>query len=593
MKKRNKITWTMWLALLLYGAVFVLPVHAQEREGEYLGTLEAGESISTRGLAYAVYQISATNIPAYGGWCTNCSTAGCHTYAKGDAVSSTYTVTVDGISVLDQRSSSASSGTIDLSAYSDKDAVLSLPKNHTVTQTIRCVGGNMANSTDPVSPCGYSSQRTITVTGSLQLYGYSKVPEVVSNPTGVQAGTDQSAVFTAAGNKVVACRWQKVTAAGITDLRDETDEDGVSYSGAASLQLTVRNLRTRLSGSSFRCILIGERGDEVPTEAALLTVSDITGPKVQLSYMPKDQTEGGVTIRITAVDRDSGLAPNPYYYTGGEHDQNAFTVKQNGTYEVKVRDMAGNSTSASVSISNIRPPAEKTVTPVVTPVPTANPTPTVATPTMTPGIITTPTPSPTSVVTPKPVNPGTPKNEDKDQEKKNETKQVQTPKNINIRNLTAGAMNSSTMSDLQEEEETVEEEILLSENPPEEVVPESLNEENDPVGTILAICFGVLLLLALLFLALLFPVRVENADELGNWHFCALKLLRRRHKNWELQVGLLLEDFDSLRLKFGMLFLAIIGSGTLTVITSEGETITVTEITQDLVLQYHQIGRQS
>ena len=132
---------------------------------------------------------------------------------------------------------------------------------------------------------------------------------------------------------------------------------------------------------------------------------------------------------------------------------------------------------------------------------------------------------------------------------------------------------------------------MMADAPEEEIVPERMDENDDPTGTILLILCGLPVILALLFFALLFPVRVENADELGNWHFCALKILHYRKKEWSLQLGLLLEDFDSVRLKFGMLFMALIGDRSLEIIASEGESMTVNEVTQDLVLHYHQMGR--
>lgn len=582
MKTVEKILWIAMAALFCCGVFFCVPVLASEQSGEYLCTLGPGESISTRGVAYGIYQISATNINACSGWCPGCSSGAKLTYYSGRKMVSDYLICVDGYTVLDYSDATAGTGTIDFSAYTSKDAVITMPENYTVKQKISCSGGTYSGG-GTCDPCSYSTTKTIEVTGSMQLYGYSKIPEVTANPSPVQAGTDQSAAFTAAGDKVAACRWQKITSAGITDLRDGEGEGGVVYSGTGTLQLNISKLRLSLNNSSYRCILIGEKGDEVATEAASLTVTDISPPKVQLSISPSGRTEGPVTVRISATDPDTGLANTPYHYLGADHTEASFSVEQNGNYEVIVKDAAGNTARSSVSVSNIQPkpvptptatPTQKpTVTPTVgpTPVPTVNPTPR---PTTNPVI--NPTPKPTGTPTVKPAGDETKKTNEREQ------------KNVNIRNLTAGKQEQEKEEITETETEEVEEEVVLSEPSEEEIEPEIV-AESDPVGMIILLCLGLLLLLLLLFFALLFPVRVENADELGNWHFCALKLLRYR-KGWELHLGLLLEDFDSLRLKFGMLFLALIGNNSLKVTTAEGESVTLKNVSQDQILHYHQIG---
>ncbi|MBR6451726.1 MAG: hypothetical protein IKS87_03400, partial [Lachnospiraceae bacterium] len=556
-------------------------------DGEYLCTIGPGQSYSTKDVVYGIYQISATNINACSGWCTNCFDGDSHTYASGKKVTSTYSILVDGFSVLNYSSAGGTSGRLDLSNYTGKDLTITMPNNYVVRQTVSCTGGNSPNG-QSIESCGYSYTNSITVTGSMQLYGSSKKPELTANPVSTQAGTDQSATFSVAGNKVTSCRWQKVTEAGVTDLHDGSDEDGVTYAGTSTMQLTVSKLRTRLNGATFRCILIGERGDEVASECASLTVADTSPPQVRFTYSPSEKTYGEVSIRIFASDPDSGLSEHPYHYLDGDHDSDTFSVSKNGTYEVVVTDRAGNKTRTGATVTNIQVKPEPTSTPDVT----VSQTPVQA------GVV-TPIPTPTIIVSnPAPVNASsstgkTSNSNAKDQDKntgQDQSKQNQNAaKNVNIRSLTAGVQNKTdqthAISEEMRETEEVEEETMLSEAPEENMVPEVL-DETDPIGTILGACAGVLLLLALLFLALLFPVRIENADELGNWHFCALKLLRY-HKRWELHVGLLLEDFDSLKLKFGVLFLAIIGNHPLVVLTSEGEEITAAEVSQDLILHYH------
>ncbi len=591
MNQTKKILWIALCTLFFCGVLFTVPVYAED--GEYLATIGPGETYPTKDVIYGIYQITATSISRYDGWCDNCSDGGTHSYQAADAITTTYSITVDGYGVLNYCSTSPGSGRLDLSTYTGRDAVISMPAAYQIKQYVTCVGGRTVGGVDVV-PCGATFVRTVNVSGSMQLFGRSKTPVVVSNPTGKQAGTDQSVTFSVTGEKAKGYRWQRITESGPVDLRDGT-VDGVTYSGTSTPQLTISNVRYALNGAVFRCILIGENGDEVASETATLTVTDVSPPRVSLSYSPTGQTYDEVTIKIQATDPDSGLSAKPYHYLNADHDSNSFSVTENGTYDVVVTDRVGNSVKSSVTISNIRPRPTPTNPP--TPIPTSAPTENKPTPTAT-VVVQQPVAATTeqTVVKPNPKPTQTTQKtteqakDDKEDRNKNKNESVQ--KNVNIKNLTSGTKKEDITDNtdtLQAKEETVEEEEMLSDAPQEEVVPEIV-EEHDPIGTILGVSFGVLFALALLSFALLFPVRLENADELGNWHFCALKCLRY-HKGWELKVGLLLEDFDSLRLKFGMLFLAIIANNPLRIQTEDGEEIRITEVTQDLILHYHQTGR--
>lgn len=579
---------------------FSVPVWAEEGTGVYLGTLGPGQSISTRNLAYGIIKVSATSIAEYSGFCSNCSASGDETYMSANAVESTYSVLVDGFSVFDYKSYSAGVATIDFSSYSNIDATITMPKNYTVMQTITCYGGRYSSGM-PRNPCGYTETRKITVTGTMQLYGYDNKPIVISNPKNISCGTDKTISLSVSGDKTIGYRWQSSLDGEFSNLSDGKDVNSVSYSGCNLPTLTIGDTRCSLNGVMFRCILIGEKGDEVATEPALVSVSDTSAPEVKVSYTPSENTYDGVTVYISAVDPDSGLSSAPYYYNGDSHSEKTFKVYENGTYVIKVSDNAGNVAETSVSVSNIKP--KPTPTPTPTPKPTSQPTPQpTSIPYITPTIIPTPTVKPTPVPTKAPsssdkkMTPSDDKAGDSSKEDSDENSKKEVVKKVNIKNkaeekvidkdynlnLDVGTDSEETVT------ESVDSDTAYSDKPEEEA---QLNEIKDSDSkTIIGLSIGLLVLLLLILLAMIFPVRVENADELGTWHFCAIRFVSIKG-GYSLSLGLLLEDFDTLRLHFGGLFMLMAKGKELRIILEDSEEITVDEITQNMTVDYKQARR--
>lgn len=604
MRIKTKYLSIIFCALILATLLFHVPVSANEQEGVYLGTLGPGESISTRNISYGILQVSATNIPEFSTWCEKCSAPGTNTYMKGSTVNSTYSILIDGYSVYDYSSTKSGTVTVDFSSYSNLDATINMPSDYVMTQTIKCVGGDYEQSGLKKDPCGYSKTRKITVTGVMQLYGYDKRPVVISNPQNVSCGTDKTVSFSVVGDKTVQYRWQIGTPSGYANLSDGADQNSVIYSGTNTPTLSVSNTRYTINGTSYRCILIGERGDEVASEPASISVSDTSAPRVKISYTPTEKTYDGVTILISANDADSGLPDKPYYYKGSFHSEKSFKVYDNGTYEIRVCDNAGNEFTGSVSISNISPLPVTTPTPRPTEKPVITPIPI---PTETPNYPNNPTPKPTEAVKQSDKSKDTGEKDitknKKNNDKTSDTSDEQgTEKKVNINNLTNGYKNKAedkvidkdyelNLKDNQNSgitEETIDNEIALSEGPEEDVSLSELKSEGK--GNIIAISLGILILLFAVLLALIFPVRVENSDELGTWHFCSMKMLSLKG-GYSLNLGLLLEDFDSLRLHFGSLFLLIAKGHALTVYLDGTDTIVIDEITQNMVIDYSQVRR--
>ena len=70
-----------------------------------------------------------------------------------------------------------------------------------------------------------------------------------------------------------------------------------------------------------------------------------------------DETKGilSTTLSVSASDSISGLSESPYSYDGGGSwtSANTYDVSKNGTYQVVVRDKAGNQSSVSKTITNL------------------------------------------------------------------------------------------------------------------------------------------------------------------------------------------------------------------------------------------------
>lgn len=130
-----------------------------------------------------------------------------------------------------------------------------------------------------------------------------------------------------------------------------------------------------LAGMSIKALPIGEAGSGVITaksnsrytydvqtndgRSATLSYTvnnlDMTKPEVAVDYTPKDWTKENIILTITASDARSGLEAKPYSIDGGNSfsSKNSFTVKNNGDYEIVVKDVAGNETRKKIKIDNI------------------------------------------------------------------------------------------------------------------------------------------------------------------------------------------------------------------------------------------------
>jgi len=95
----------------------------------------------------------------------------------------------------------------------------------------------------------------------------------------------------------------------------------------------------------------------MPSSNVTLTAyaHDITAPTITLSQSPTAWTNGNVTLKAIASDAGVGLHDTPFSWDNGTTwvtSDTSIAVK-NGTYSVKVRDKAGNTATASITVTNI------------------------------------------------------------------------------------------------------------------------------------------------------------------------------------------------------------------------------------------------
>lgn len=97
---------------------------------------------------------------------------------------------------------------------------------------------------------------------------------------------------------------------------------------------------------------------------------DRTPPVVSdISVSEKGFTSGKVTLSVTAKD-DSGLPDKFISWNGGVYGNNTtFDVTENGTYEVVVKDQAGNTVKKTITVDNIDTAAPVITATETTPVP--------------------------------------------------------------------------------------------------------------------------------------------------------------------------------------------------------------------------------
>lgn len=121
--------------------------------------------------------------------------------------------------------------------------------------------------------------------------------------------------------------------------------NGGSFSGTSSCEVS--------ENGNYSFTVKDSQGRTV-TDSVTVSNIDKTAPTVSLSKSTEEWTESGLTISASASDDLSGLADAPFSFNGGQYGTSgSMNVTTNGTYSVTVMDKAGNTASASITVSNI------------------------------------------------------------------------------------------------------------------------------------------------------------------------------------------------------------------------------------------------
>ena len=120
---------------------------------------------------------------------------------------------------------------------------------------------------------------------------------------------------------------------------------GISFSGGGGDSAEVSE------NGTYSFTVTGSNGQSV-TESVTVSNIDKISPTISLSKSTDAWTEGAITISASASDDASGIAG--FSFGGGGYGSgSSWEVTSNGSYSVSVIDNAGNTASASITVSNI------------------------------------------------------------------------------------------------------------------------------------------------------------------------------------------------------------------------------------------------
>lgn len=128
--------------------------------------------------------------------------------------------------------------------------------------------------------------------------------------------------------------------------------DAYSWDGGATW--TSSSTLTVSCNNTYGVIVRDKAGNTAYADIVITNI-DETVPSVSLYASTQDWTNADVLISVSASDDQSGLAVDPYSWDGGATwmSSSTLTVSCNGTYSVIVRDAAGHTATADITVSNI------------------------------------------------------------------------------------------------------------------------------------------------------------------------------------------------------------------------------------------------
>lgn len=355
-------------------------------------------------------------------------------------------------------------------------------------------------------------------------------------------------------------------------------DGGITYTGQSS---------HAFAENGAYAVSIKDASGNLFQETVIITEIDRKAPVLCVSANTVTETKGAVTLLLTASDEDSGLCEKPYYYAGAWHPEAAFEVGKNGIYEVRAKDRAGNETGVTCAVKNIKAEEIKDGNSGGEQDNTdggkegggnskensggTGEVPSVPAPSV-PSVL--PLPSSSAGLT----------------EKKKKAAAIKKEETTEKKEVRVGLKkNGEPKEEVRIEVETTEEEpdVTAVLQP---FVPEA--KGNGIWLTVLAGFLG-LLIFALLSCFLFFGVRIEEPDMDGEgWRLYTIRPLYRSRGFWHVGLGKALEECGTLRLRFGVLLLALFEGWELILhIKGREEGTLETELCQKLVVDGKRMRR--
>lgn len=112
----------------------------------------------------------------------------------------------------------------------------------------------------------------------------------------------------------------------------------------------------KASGNGNYNVKVRDSAGNISERVVSVTNIDTTAPVISsITKSTEDWIEKELTVTVNATDELSGLNGTCYSYDGGAHysKSSTATIKANGTYQICVRDVAGNVATSSITIANI------------------------------------------------------------------------------------------------------------------------------------------------------------------------------------------------------------------------------------------------
>lgn len=145
-----------------------------------------------------------------------------------------------------------------------------------------------------------------------------------------------------------------------TDLGCGLADSAFSFDGGKNW---TKDTNLDISENTTLNIAVRDKLGNISAKTLTINNLDKVGPDISYSYSPESDTYDNVTISFTANDIGCGLDEKPYSFDDGQSWESSgeLIVSENGTYSVIARDKNGNTSSASCTITNIKPRPEPSV----------------------------------------------------------------------------------------------------------------------------------------------------------------------------------------------------------------------------------------